>query len=428
MLESSRIVVGLVAVLLASGVMAGESGPSLLLHGARVLDADGESWVEDSDVLVVGERIARIGSPGRAGTGGSVRRLDLDGLYLLPGLIELHAHLLLHPYDETPWNDQVLRESLELRTLRGGVAARTTLVSGFTTLRDLGTEGAAYADVALRDAVEQGIIEGPRILASTRAIVAEGCYGPSGFDPRWRLPKGAQEANGVDGVRRVVREQVAAGADWIKVYADYRRLPGAPSTPTFSQEELDALVDEAHVAGLPVAAHAATSEGIRRAVLAGAETIEHGYGADAEVLELMRERGVVLCPTLAASEAMALYAGWEPGSPEPARIRQAREMFERALRSGVTIGCGSDVGVFDHGESVRELELMVSFGMSPVAALHSATDVAAEVLGMERELGRVAPGYLADLIAVREDPLRDPSALRQPVLVIQGGRVVHLIE
>ncbi len=395
----------------------------MLLAEARVLDPQGQRWLDGPAVLVVDGRIARIAPPNEIELPAGTQRIELDGLYLLPGLIDLHSHLLLHPYDETPWDDQVLRESLELRTIRGVDSARATLHAGFTTLRDLGTEGAAFADVALRDAIEQGIIPGPRIYASTRAIVAVASYGPSGFDPRWKLPKGAQQANGVAGVRRAVREQVAAGADWIKVYADYRRRRGAAATPTFSQEELNALVDEARAAGVPVAAHAATDEGIRRAVLAGAGTIEHGTAASSEVLELMRERGVVLCPTLAASESIARYGGWEPGTPEPARVRASREMFERALRSGVTIATGSDVGVFPHGDNVRELELMVAYGMSPGEALRASTSVAARVLGREADLGRVATGYVADLIAVRQDPLRDPSALRNTALVMKDGRI-----
>jgi imidazolonepropionase-like amidohydrolase len=300
---------------------------------------------------------------------------------------------------------------------------KATLDAGFTTLRDLGTEGAGYADVALRDAVAQGIVPGPRIFAATRALVATGCYGPSGFDPRWEVPKGAQVADGVDGVRRAVREQIAAGADWIKVYADYRRRPGDASTPTYSPEELRAIVDEARSAGLPVAAHAVTDEAIRRSVLAGVATIEHGYGASADVLELMRKHGVVLCPTLAASEAMARYAGWAPETPDHPRITAAKAMFARALASGVSIACGSDVGVFAHGENARELELMVEYGMSPAKALQAATLTAADVLGRADDLGRLAEGFLADVVAVRGDPLEDISVLRNPVVVVKGGTV-----
>ncbi len=234
---------------------------ALLLTGAQVLDPTCHSWINDRPLLINGGRIADLAGD-RIKHG--AQRIDLSGMYVIPGLIDLHTHLLLHPYDEASWNDQVLREALELRTIRATVAARATLFAGFTTIRELGTEGAGYADVALRDAIDQGLIDGPRIMASTRALVATGCYGPTGFDPRWSLPKGAQVADGVAGVRRAVREQIAAGADWIKVYADYRRRPGDPATPTYSQDELRAIVDEARSAGLEVAAHAVTSAAIER--------------------------------------------------------------------------------------------------------------------------------------------------------------------
>lgn len=398
------------------------AGPDLLLTGARVLTPTGDGWLADRAVLVADGRIARIAPIGEIDAPEEVRRLDLDGGYLIPGLIDLHSHLLLHPYDETPWTDQVLRESLELRTIRAVVHARKTLEAGFTTLRDLGTEGAGFADVALRDAVAQGLIPGPRIFAATRALVAGASYGPHGFDPRWPIPKGAQEADGVAGVRRAVREQVAAGADWIKVYADYRRSAGAPSTPTFSEEELRAAVDEATSAGLPVSAHASTPEGIRRAVEAGVATIEHGTEATPEVLRLMAERGVVLCPTLGAYDAIARYGGWEPGEPEPERLVEARRMFRDALEAGVVIANGSDVGVFAHGDNARELELMVEYGMTPAQALAAATRAAAEVLDRD-DLGVIKEGATADLVVLDGDPLADISAVRKVRLVIKEGRV-----
>ncbi|HEY8019587.1 MAG TPA: amidohydrolase family protein, partial [Thermoanaerobaculia bacterium] len=341
-----------------------------------------------------------------------------------PGLIELHSHLLLHPYDETPWDDQVLREPLEQRTLRGVLAARATVEAGFTTVRDLGTEGAGFADVALRDAIARRWFVGPRVFAATRALVASGAYGPSG-DPRWDLPKGAQVVDGPVEMRRAVRQQIAAGADWIKVYADYRRRPGGPSTPTFTEEEMATAVDEARSVGLPVAAHAYTDEGIRRAVLAGVRTIEHGTYASDDTLALMKRKGVVLCPTLAAGEAIARYAGWKPGEPEPPRLKEEREFFARALKSGVTIGNGSDVGVFTHGENAREPEIMVAYGMKPAAALRAATITAAAVLGKEKELGRIETGYLADLVALDGDPLADVAALGRPVVVVKDGAVVR---
>ena len=400
---------------------AGEPWP-LVLTGAKVLDPADGVIREGLQVVIADQRIVEVASAPKVEES-QVVRMDLTGLTLLPGLIDVHSHLLLHPYNEAPWEDQVLRESLELRTVRAVAAAKATLEAGFTTLRDLGTEGAGFADVALRDAIAKGIVPGPRIFATTRAIVATGCYGPSGFDPRWEVPKGAQEATGVDGVRRAVREQIAAGADWIKVYADYRRRKGQPPTPTFSQDELNAIVDEATSAGLPVAAHAVTDEAIRRAVLAGVVTIEHGSRASDEVLGLMRERGVVLCPTLTAAESVARYGGWKPGMPDDPRIKEAKEMFARALRSGVTIACGSDVGVFAHGENARELELMVAYGMSPLEALRAATTTAAKVLRRETDLGRVAQGYVADLIAVRGDTLADLVTVRKPVVVLKEGRI-----
>ncbi len=409
-------------------VLSGETSygqtPGLLLTGAKVLAPNADRLLDGQSVLIVGERITQVGPAGSFDVPGKVVKIDLSGFVMLPGLIDLHSHLLLHPYDEASWNDQVLKESLGLRTIRGVVAAQSTVEAGFTTLRDLGTEGAAYADVALRDAINLGLIVGPRVFTSTRAIVATGCYGPAGFDPRWDMPYGAQVADGIDGVRRVVREQIAAGADWIKVYADYRRAPGSPSTPTFSQDELDALVQEAKSAGLPVAAHASTNEGIRRAVLAGVQTIEHGYEASTEVLLLMKKSGVVLCPTLAAIEATSRYAGWNPGDPEPKRITAAKAMLTRARNAGVTIGCGSDVGVFSHGDNARELELMVEFGMTPTDALRSATTIAANVLHQSEKLGQIKVGFYADIILVHDNPLHDISTLRQPVLVIKNGKIV----
>jgi imidazolonepropionase-like amidohydrolase len=428
------ILLFLVSVVAGSATRA---DPPLLITGAKVLDEKGETLIDGASLLVRRGRIERVtrNSAHDDPIGADLQRLNLDGLTLLPGLIDLHSHLLLHPYNEAPWDDQVLRESLELRTVRAVAAARATLEAGFTTLRDLGTEGAGFADVALRDAIEKGIVPGPRVVAVTRAIVATACYAPVGFDRRWDVPQGAQEATGVDEVRLAVRQQIAAGADWIKVYADFPRGSDKTASPTFSQEELNALVDEARAAGRKVAAHATSDEGIRRAVLAGAATIEHGYGASEGTLALMREKGVALCPTLSAPEAVARYAAEKrsssPASTMPAGeapasdpVAESRAMFARALASGVTIACGSDVGVFSHGENARELELMVSYGMTPAQALRAATITAAKVLGREKDLGRIARGCVADLVAVRGNPLEDVSILRRPVLVIKDGRAV----
>jgi imidazolonepropionase-like amidohydrolase len=402
---------------------AGAAGDTLVLTGASVLDPTGQRLVDGQRVVIRDGRIAAIEAPtaGRAATGEQV--MDLPGLTLVPGLIDLHTHLLLRPYDEAPWSDQVLRDLPEIRTIRAVVAARRTLEAGFTTIRDLGTEGAGLADVALREAIAARLIPGPRVVAVTRAIVSTACYGPQEYDRRLDLPQGADEATGVDELRRVVRRQVTEGADWIKFYADYHRRPGIAATPSFTQQEMEAIVDEARMAGLPVAAHATTGEGIRRAVRAGVRTIEHGYEATEDALKLMAERGVVLCPTLAAAEAYDRYDIAGGLEKEQDRLRRAKETVRRALQVGVTIACGSDAGVFSHGDNAREIELMVECGMSAGQALRAATAGAAEVLGVARDCGRVEAGCAADLVAVRGDPLRNISALRQVVVVIRSGRV-----
>jgi imidazolonepropionase-like amidohydrolase len=411
--------------ILATPALAQAPTP-VLLRPARVFDGVNprphEGWV----VLVRGERIEAAGPAARVGVPAGARVIDLPGATLLPGLIEGHSHLLLHPYDETSWDDQVLRESEALRVARATVHARETLLAGFTTVRDLGTEGAGYADVGLKQAIERGVIPGPRMLIATRALVATGSYGPRAkdFAQEWELPVGAEEADGVDALLRAVRTQIGRGADWIKVYADYRWRPGEESRPTFTREELELIVRAARSAGRTVVAHASTPEGMRRATLAGVETIEHGNGGTPEVFRLMRERGVALCPTLAATDAIRQYRGWRKGvEPEPKEVREKRESFRAALQAGVTMCMGGDVGVYPHGENVREMELMVDYGMSPAQVLLAATGVNARLFHLDQQLGTVKPGLLADLVAVEGDPARDISALRRVHLVMKGGTV-----
>ncbi len=397
-----------------------------LLVPDGVFDGTGEAVARGWAVLVRGQRIVSVGPLAQLTIPADAERIALPGTTLLPGLSDLHSHVLLHPYDETPWNDQVLRESLALRTARAVNHLRSTLMAGFTVLRDLGTEGADYADVGLKEAVDQGIIPGPRLLVTTKAIVATGSYGPKGFGAEIGVPQGAEEADGIDGLTRVVRDQIGHGADWIKIYADYRWGPRGEARPTFTEAEWQVIVQTAGASGRPVVAHASTAEGMRRAIMAGVETIEHGDAATAETFALMKQRNVAFCPTLSATESTTRYRGWKKGvDPVPANITQKKSMFSLALASGVTICNGSDVGVFSHGDNALELELMVEYGMAPAAALRAATSVNARLLHRENDFGRIAPGLLADLVAVTGDPTKSIGAVRTVRFVMKGGQVVR---
>src|SRR4051794_19919833 len=413
----------LLLIILALFLAAPAAAEPILLRPARVFDGVNAAPHQGWSVLIDGDRIVAAGSNVAAPTGARV--VDLPGATLMPGMIEGHSHLFLHPYNETLWDDQVLHEPLALRTARAVVHAERTLDAGFTTERDLGTEGAGFADVGLKQAIDQGIVPGPRLLVSTKAIVARGAYGPKGYEPGVPIPQGAQEVVGADETIRAVRDQVAAGATIIKFYADYHWGKGEPSRPTLSQAELSAGVAAAHDAGRLVAVHATTAEGMMRAVVAGADTIEHGYGGTAEVFKLMHDRGVALCPTIAASEAYARYfEHWDGTEPAPESVQENRRSFQLAMKSGVPICMGGDVGVFTHGQNRLEMEAMRRAGMSDAAVLVATTSGNARILHLT-DRGEVKPGLLADLVAVDGDPTRGVAAVEHVRLVMKGGQIVR---
>jgi imidazolonepropionase-like amidohydrolase len=410
----------LIALLLMLPAVPALAEP-MLLKPARVFDGMNAQPHVGWSVLVDGDHIAAVG-PNLAAPAGA-RTIDLPGTTLIPGMIEGHSHLFLHPYNETLWDDQVLHEPLALRTARAVVQAERTIEAGFTTERDLGTEGAGFADVGLKQAIDQGIVPGPRLLVSTKAIVARGAYGPKGFEPGVPIPQGAQEVAGVDETIRAVRDQVAGGADIVKFYADYHWGKGEPARPTLSQAELDAGVAAAHDAGRLVAVHATTAEGMMRALRAGADTIEHGYAGTADVFKAMAAKRIALCPTIAASEAYARYfQHWNGDEPAPESVRENRRSFQLAMNAGVPICMGGDVGVFSHGQNWLELEAMQRAGMPAAQVMIAATSGNARILHLS-DRGAIRPGLLADLVAVDGDPTRDVSAVRNIRLVIKGGHI-----
>lgn len=415
-----RIICLLISLLASTSAPAAEE--VTLLKAARVFD--GESMHVNWLIAVDGEKIVYAGAADGLPDLAIVKTIEFPDQTLLPGLIEGHSHILLHPYDETTWNDQVLKESEAERVIRAVNHVRASLMAGVTTMRDLGSEGAGYADVGIRNSINQGLIAGPRLLVAGRALVATGSYGPKGFHEGVDVPLGAQPADGFDDLSRTVREQIGRGIDFVKVYADYRWGPNGTAAPTFTLAELETIVTITKSSGRPVAAHASTAEGMRRAILAGVETIEHGDGASKKVYELMRDNNVALCPTLAAGDAISQYGGWIKGvDPEPDRIANKRKSFKAALDAGVTICFGGDVGVYPHGDNVRELEMMVDYGMNTLDVLRAATSVNAKLFHISDSVGKLEAGLMADIISVEGDPSQDISMLRKIRLVMKSGEI-----
>ncbi|GGX06023.1 metal-dependent hydrolase family protein [Undibacterium macrobrachii] len=394
----------------------------ILLKPDRVFD--GQKMQQDWVVLVKNNKIVEAG-PMRFKLPADTRVIELKGQSLLPGLIEGHSHLLLHPYNEVSWDDQVLKESRAERVVRAVNHAKATLAAGFTTVRDLGTEGAEYDDVGLKKAIEKGVILGPRMIIATKALVAKGAYGPKSQNPDIDLPQGAAEVSGIEQISLEVRSQIGKGADVIKVYADYRAGRDGEAVPIFSVAEMAVMASIANSGKRQLVAHASTPDGMLRAIEAGASTIEHGDSGTAEVFKRMKEKNVTLCPTLAAGDAIEQYRGWKKGvDPEPARLLAKRQCFKLALQSGVDICMGGDVGVYAHGDNAREMELMVDYGMSAIEVLRSATSLNAKAFGYADKIGSIRSGMLADLIAVEGDPSQNIRRVRQVKLVMKDGKII----
>ena len=392
----------------------------LALKATRLFD--GEKLIANGVVVIHKGKIISAGNSNEVKIPSGTKTIDYGNKTIMPGMIEGHSHMFLHPYNETPWNDQVLIESIAERSIRAAKHAEATLMAGFTTARDLGSEGAGYADVGLRESIEKGIIPGPRLLVAGPAIVTTGSYGPKGFAEHVNVPLGANPADGTDDLIREVRRQIGGGADLIKVYADYRWGPNKTAMPTFTLEELKLIVEITESSGRQVVAHAASEEGMQRATLAGVSTIEHGDGGTEEVFQLMKEHNVALCPTLAAGDAISQYRGWKKGEdPEPERISNKKKSFAAALNAGVTIVAGGDVGVFTHGDNVRELEMMVEYGMSPIDVMKSVTSINAAAFGLSHKTGTIKKGLSAELIIVDGNPTENISDLRKIETVIQYG-------
>lgn len=384
---------------------------------------DGESIHTDWALLVEGNKIVTVGPKQNIKVTEGTININYGNATVMPGMIEGHSHLLLYPYNITDWDTQVLKETDSYRTVRATVHAKNTLLAGFTTARDLGTEGAGYSDVSLKRAINEGIIIGPRLMVAGRAIVSTGSYGPKGYDTDQQIMLGAEPADGNDLIR-VVRDQIGKGADFIKIYADYRWGINGEDKPSFTLDELKLINEVTRSSGRVMVCHAKSKEAIRRAVLAGAETIEHGDFIDVEMGKLMKEHNVTYFPTISAVDVISQYRGWKKGVTDPpANVINKRKSFKEAIASGVAIGMGGDVGVFPHGENASEMELMVEYGLPVMDALKAATSINSRAFHLDDKLGFLKQGFLADVVVVSGDPSKNISDVKKVKFVMKEGMV-----
>src|SRR5881394_1690400 len=415
-------------LLLAAALFAADVPQSVtVLRAARLIDGRGGAVVSPAVVVVRGNKIESVGGAPPAGT----QVIDLGDVTLLPGLIDAHTHALLQgDITAEDYDKQLFHESLPYRALRATKALKIALDHGFTTIRDVETEGAMYTDVDLKRAVNNGVIAGPRMVVSTRAMSVTGGYGPSGYSPEVTYPRGVQIVDGVDQARKAVREQIANGADWIKVYADRSYFIDKDgklsSIPTFTREEMKAIVEEAHRLRHKVAAHAMARPGIENALMSGVDSIEHGISIDNDLLDFMVAHGVFLCPTLSVTEFVA-----------PGRVAEGRaiwgkipqfhhDSFNRAVKKGVKIALGTDAGGFawDALNEAKEFSYMTRYGMTPQQAIDTATRNAAQLLDMDSQIGSIEPGKFADIVAVPGNPLTDIAVMEKVSFVMKDGTVV----
>jgi imidazolonepropionase-like amidohydrolase len=402
----------------------------ILIKAGRLIDVRAGRVLENQGILVAGERIKAVGpfAELQKSAPAKTQMIDLSRATVLPGLADCHTHILLQgDITAADYDEQLLKESIPYRTIRATVAARTGLMNGFTVMRDLETEGAMYADVDVKTAINRGVIPGPRMFVSTRAFSATGMYPLSGYSWELKMPEGVQIVDGADNIRRAVREQVKYGADWIKFYADRRYFikDGAlHSWVNFTEDEMKAMVDEAHRLGRRVAAHAMGWDGIDAALKAGVDSIEHGYGLDEGLIDRMVRQGTYWCPTIYVGVYVAEGRA-AAGAPIWLSMRDLEaKIFGVAVRKGVKIAYGTDAGGYAWTENqAKEFAYMVRYGMTPMQAIQSATVNAADLLEHPADFGTVEPGHFADIIAVSGDPLRDITELERVRFVMKGGQI-----